>query len=59
MEKENLSKIQIQDKTFEIVQNQGFCDGCYYLDKLTCPPRALRICIWKGCILKEIKTNNK
>lgn len=48
--------VEILNKKFEVIPSKGGnCDDCYFLNKQTCPPKALRNCIWGGNILKEIK----
>lgn len=50
--------VEILNKKFEVIPSKGgSCDDCYFLNKQTCPPKALRNCIWGGNILKEIKEN--
>lgn len=48
-------KVEIIGKTFEVIPNKGFCDGCYFQNKETCPPRALRQCVAAGNILKLVE----
>ena len=59
MSKIEYPKAEIIGKTFEVIPNKGFCDGCYFQKKETCPPRALRQCVAAGNILRLVEPNNK
>lgn len=52
-------KVEIIGKTFEVIPNGGFCDGCYFQNKETCPPKALRQCVSAGNILRLVEPNSK
>lgn len=54
MSKTVYPKVEIIGKTFEVIPNNGYCDGCYFQNKETCPPRALRQCVREGNILKLV-----
>lgn len=59
MSKIEYSKVEIIGKTFEVIPNKGYCDGCYFQNKETCPPKALRQCVAAGNILRLVEPNSK
>lgn len=49
-------QVEIIGKTFDVIPTEdGCCDGCYFLNKSTCPPKALRQCVMTGNILRLVE----